>query len=395
MSLVGTRPILQDELLKYELHHRARIAIKPGITGMWQVSGRSDITDFEEVVRLDTEYISTAYSRKFAGLYETLDPLSSISELDVNKKYAFIGKPCDVTVLKNFQKLNPIIAEMIPITMSFFCAGLPSIDAQKKLLEEMGCNSRVVSLRYRGNGWPGYATANLENGKQCKIDYNTSWGKILGRDIMKMCRFCLDGIGEMTDIACCDAWYLTEDNKPNFTEADGRNGIICRSNQGVEIVQEASALGKLVVTEFTDYEEKLKHIAWVFGLNGKNFIKTMLNVGKTHDTVRVVNDQIGTPTYTYDLAQLLVDMNETEKYGYYHATNEGGYISWYDFTKEIYRQAGYKTEVLPVTTAEYGLSKAARPFNSRLDKSKLVEAGFTPLPTWQDALSRYLKEIEQ
>ena len=130
-------------------------------------------------------------------------------------------------------------------------------------------------------------------------------------------------------------------------------------------------------------------------ISNKNFIKTMLNVGKTHDTVRVVNDQIGTPTYTYDLARLLVDMNETEKYGYYHATNEGGYISWYDFTKEIYRQAGYKTEVLPVTTAEYGLSKAARPFNSRLDKSKLVEAGFTPLPTWQDALSRYLKEIEQ
>ena len=124
-------------------------------------------------------------------------------------------------------------------------------------------------------------------------------------------------------------------------------------------------------------------------------IQAMLNVGKNHDTVRVVNDQIGTPTYTYDLARLLVDMNETEKYGYYHATNEGGYISWYDFTKEIYRQAGYKTEVLPVTTAEYGLSKAARPFNSRLDKSKLVEAGFAPLPTWQDALSRYLKEIEQ
>ena len=114
---------------------------------------------------------------------------------------------------------------------------------------------------------------------------------------------------------------------------------------------------------------------WVFGLNGKNFIKTMLNVGKTHDTVRVVNDQIGTPTYTYDLARLLVDMNETEKYGYYHATNEGGYISWYDFTKEIYHQAGYKTEVVPVSTEEYGLSKATRPFNSRLDKSKLVKTG--------------------
>lgn len=133
-------------------------------------------------------------------------------------------------------------------------------------------------------------------------------------------------------------------------------------------------------------------IAWVFGLNGKNFIKTMINVGKAHDTVRVVNDQIGTPTYTYDLARLLVDMIETEKYGYYHATNEGGYISWYDFCCEFYRQYCLNTKVIPVSTEEYGLSKAARPFNSRLDKSKLVEAGFVPLPTWQDAVRRYLKE---
>ena len=135
-------------------------------------------------------------------------------------------------------------------------------------------------------------------------------------------------------------------------------------------------------------------IAWVFGLNGKNFIKTMINVGKTHDTVRVVNDQIGTPTYTLDLARLLVDMIETEKYGYYHATNEGGYISWYDFCCEFYKQYGLDTKVLPVSTAEYGLSKAARPENSRLDKSKLSDNGFELLPTWQDALSRYLKEIE-
>ncbi len=135
-------------------------------------------------------------------------------------------------------------------------------------------------------------------------------------------------------------------------------------------------------------------IAWVFGLNGKNFIKTMLSVGKSHDSVRVVNDQVGTPTYTLDLARLLIDMAESEKYGYYHATNEGGFISWYDFTREIYRQAGLKTEVFPVTTAEYGLSKAARPFNSRLDKSKLVQNGFTPLPPWRDALSRYLKELQ-
>lgn len=135
-------------------------------------------------------------------------------------------------------------------------------------------------------------------------------------------------------------------------------------------------------------------IAWVFGLNGKNFVKTMLNVGKKYDTVRVVNDQIGTPTYTPDLARLLADMIVTDKYGYYHATNEGGYISWYDFTCEIFRQAGYDTRVVPVTTAEYGLSKAARPFNSRLDKSKLAANGFTPLPDWKDALARYLSQVE-
>ena len=137
-------------------------------------------------------------------------------------------------------------------------------------------------------------------------------------------------------------------------------------------------------------------IAWVFGLNGKNFIKTMVNVGKSHDEVRVVNDQIGTPTYTLDLSVLLVDMIETDKYGYYHATNDdnGEYISWYDFTKEIYRQAGMNTKVIPVSTEEYGLSKAQRPFNSRLDKSKLIENGFKPLPSWKDALGRYLKDAE-
>lgn len=133
-------------------------------------------------------------------------------------------------------------------------------------------------------------------------------------------------------------------------------------------------------------------IAWVFGINGKNFIQTMVNVGKNHDEVRVVNDQIGTPTYTYDLARLLVDMIETDKYGYYHATNEGGYISWYDFCVEIYKQCNMNTKVIPVTTEEYGLSKARRPFNSRLDKSKLSDNGFERLPDWKDALSRYLIE---
>lgn len=166
----------------------------------------------------------------------------------------------------------------------------------------------------------------------------------------------------------------------------------CKDYKPLNVYGQTKLEGELAVAQLLE-KYFIVRIAWVFGVNGKNFIKTMLNVGKTHDAVRVVNDQVGTPTYTYDLARLLVDMVESDKYGYYHATNEGGYISWYDFTCEIYRQAGYSTKVIPVTTAEYGLSKAARPFNSRLDKSKLVENGFRPLPTWQDALSRYLKEI--
>lgn len=150
--------------------------------------------------------------------------------------------------------------------------------------------------------------------------------------------------------------------------------------------------GELAVKELLS-KYFIVRIAWVFGLNGNNFIKTMLNIGKKYDTLRVVSDQIGTPTYTPDLARLLVDMAETEKYGCYHATNEGGYISWYDFACEIFKQAGYDTKVTPVTTEEYGLSKAKRPFNSRLDKSKLVKEGFTPLPEWKDALERYLKLV--
>lgn len=167
----------------------------------------------------------------------------------------------------------------------------------------------------------------------------------------------------------------------------------CKDYKPLNVYGQTKLEGELAVSNTLE-KYFIVRIAWVFGLNGKNFIKTMINVGKTHDEVRVVNDQIGTPTYTYDLARLLVDMCETDKYGYYHATNEGGYISWYDFCCEFYRQYGLKTKVTPVTTEEYGLSKAARPFNSRLDKSKLIENGFTPLPTWQDAVSRYLKEAQ-
>lgn len=175
----------------------------------------------------------------------------------------------------------------------------------------------------------------------------------------------------------------------------------CKDYKPLNVYGQTKLDGELAVSGNLE-KYFIVRIAWVFGVNGKNFIKTMLNLGKTHDTIRVVSDQIGTPTYTYDLARLLTDMIETDKYGYYHATNEGGYISWYDFTKEIFRQAeelGHeeyapeRLQVIPVTTEEYGVSKAKRPFNSRLDKSKLVENGFELLPTWQDALNRYLRDI--
>lgn len=166
----------------------------------------------------------------------------------------------------------------------------------------------------------------------------------------------------------------------------------CKDYKPLNVYGRTKLEGELAVANTLE-KYFIVRIAWVFGLNGKNFINTMINAAKTHDEVRVVNDQIGTPTYTCDVARLLVDMVETCRYGYYHATNEGGYISWYDFCVEFYKQCGLKTRVIPVSTSEYGLSKAARPSNSRLDRSKLIEAGFKPLPDWRDAVSRYLKEM--
>ncbi len=168
----------------------------------------------------------------------------------------------------------------------------------------------------------------------------------------------------------------------------------CKDYAPLNVYGQTKLEGELAVANTLD-KFFIVRIAWVFGLNGNNFIKTMLNVGKKFPELRVVNDQIGTPTYTLDLARLLVDMIATDKYGYYHATNEGGYISWYDFACEIFKQAGYDVKVIPVTTAEYGLSKAKRPFNSRLDKSKLLKNGFVTLPVWQDAVKRYLQEMQK
>ena len=165
----------------------------------------------------------------------------------------------------------------------------------------------------------------------------------------------------------------------------------CKDYKPMNVYGQTKLEGELAVAN-TLSKYFIVRIAWVFGKNGKNFIKTMLNLGKTHDHLTVVNDQTGSPTYTYDLARLLVDMIQTDKYGRYHATNEG-ICTWYEFACEIFKQAGMNVSVAPVSSDEYP-AKAKRPSNSRMDKSKLTANGFTPLPTWQDALSRYLKEIE-
>ena len=189
----------------------------------------------------------------------------------------------------------------------------------------------------------------------------------------------------------CKLVYISTDYVFNGEGTDPWDAD-CKEYAPLNVYGMSKLLGEKAVAEILS-KYFIVRIAWVFGQNGNNFIKTMLNFGKKYDTLRVVNDQVGTPTYTVDLARLLVDMLETDKYGYYHATNEGGYISWYDFACEIFKQAGYNTKVVPVTTAEYGLSKAKRPFNSRLDKSKLILNGFKPLPNWKDALKRYLEII--
>lgn len=214
------------------------------------------------------------------------------------------------------------------------------------------------------------------------------------RDLVR--RINVDGTQYIAD-ACkklgCKLLYLSTDYVFNG-QGDEPWKPDCKEYKALNVYGQSKLDGELAVANTLD-TYFIVRIAWVFGLNGKNFVKTMLNLGRKYDTIRVVNDQIGTPTYTRDLSRLLVDMIATEKYGYYHATNEGGYISWYEFACEIFRQAGMRTKVIPVSTEEYGLNKAGRPFNSRLDKSKLAQMGFAPLPHWQDALSRYLKEIEE
>ncbi len=274
---------------------------------------------------------------------------------DITEKYNGIEKKSAVAVaeyvpmdITDRQSVENILQNINPDVV-IHCSAWTAVD----LAEEEQYRQQVYDVNYHG-------TENIA--RACKI--------IQAKMIYISTDYVFDGTG-------VQSW-----------QAD------CKEFSPQNIYGDSKLQGELSVSRLLE-KYFIVRIAWVFGINGKNFVKTMLNVGKKYDTVRVVNDQIGTPTYTFDLAKLLVDMSASTKYGYYHATNEGGYISWYDFTCEIYRQADYTTTVIPVTTEEYGLSKAKRPKNSRLDKSKLKENGFSPLPDWKDAVGRYLKEIHQ
>lgn len=188
--------------------------------------------------------------------YSISSPLIDIDKIDCSKKYAFIGKPCDVTALHNYLECTPQLRESIRYVLSFFCMGVPSEQAQEKLLHELGCNE-CDSLTYRGNGWPGFTTAVDKNGKRYQMDYNSSWGKILGRDLMTACKYCIDGIGELADISCGDAWYLTDNNKPDFSEHEGRNVIFARTTIGQELLMKMKEKGQITIHEYDNYQEEL------------------------------------------------------------------------------------------------------------------------------------------
>lgn len=205
------------------------------------------------------ELISRSGSR-----YSISHPLQILKYIDITKKYAFIGKPCDVVALSNYMSMSSEYENVIIYTISFFCAGLPSKQAQDKLLEHLECTRNdLKTLRYRGDGWPGYTTAVDKNGKIHKTDYNTSWGKILGRNLMTMCRFCLDGIGELADISCGDAWHLTSDNEPDFSESEGRNVIFARTEKGKELIDSIMADGMIFAKEVsTDDLQYIQRYQW-------------------------------------------------------------------------------------------------------------------------------------
>ena len=209
------------------------------------------------IVSCNENDVKNAYGSR----YSISHPLFNIKEIiDSNKKYAFIGKPCDVSALKRYLDIDKSLSQNIIVLLSFFCAGIPSIQANEKLLNKLGAtaDNPCVSLRYRGNGWPGFAHAVLKNGEEHELSYQESWRTILGRDIAPICRFCADGIGECADITCGDAWYISDDGKPIVEESDGRNVIFARSRLGEEICKKAYESGKIELSDYSNYTVELK-----------------------------------------------------------------------------------------------------------------------------------------
>ena len=292
--------------------------------------------------QLGHDVMEQLYSRGFEGVGSDIAPTySGITENSVVSKMPYVAM--DITDSKQVEE----VISLVNPTVVIHCAAWTAVD----LAEDEDKKQKVYDINAKGS----------EN-------IALACNKIGAKMIYISTDYVFDGQGERP-------W-----------QADDKNYA------PLNVYGDSKLKGELAVSRILE-KYFIVRIAWVFGRNGKNFIKTMLNVGRKFPQVKVVADQIGTPTYTLDLSRLLVDMALTEKYGYYHATNEGGYISWYDFTKAIFELAKIETPVVPVTTLEYGLSKAKRPFNSRLDKEKLVKSGFKPLPDWKDALERYLKEI--
>lgn len=203
--------------------------------------------------RTETYCSTTAYELKHrsGSRYAQSSPLeNALSFIQKEKRYIYVGKPCDVYALHKYLETHPEYREAIYLTISFFCAGAPSENANIKLLNALGCvQDDCASLTYRGNGWPGKAEVITKTGKVSSLDYQQSWGRILGRDIRPICRFCMNGTGEPADISCGDAWYLTNDKKPLFIEADGRNVVFGRSEIGNDILQKAFINGYIILEE--------------------------------------------------------------------------------------------------------------------------------------------------
>lgn len=281
---------------------------------------------------------------------------------DVIREALSRGKTCVGTDLR--QSENPLACRFLPLDITD-AAAVESVLTEVRPDVVVHCAS-----------WTAVDSAELPENRETVWKVNVSGTENLAR----ACR----GIGCKMIFISTDYVYNGSGETP-WREED-------TSSLGPLNVYGESKLEAERIVQRNLEKHFIVRISWAFGKNGNNFVKTMIRVGKTHDEVRVVCDQIGTPTYTKDLSRFLVDLSKTEKYGTYHATNEGGYISWYDFCVEIYKEAGLATRVIPVTTAEYGASLAKRPFNSRLDKTKLKEAGFAPLPDWRDALAHYIKE---